>query len=194
MVADEIQTGFGRTGRWFAHTHEPGVIPDIMTIAKGMGSGLPISGMAYKAALGEHWITGSHGGTYCGAPMSVASACATIDVMLEEQLVENAAKRGTQLLNGLNALSSRFSCLGDIRGRGLMVGVEFMTDGQPDPARSHAVLKRCLDNNLLLLGCGLRKNVIRWIPPLVCTPDDIDTALACFAEALAFTEKTTPTP
>lgn len=189
MVIDEIQSGFGRSGRYFAHTFEKEVLPDIMTMAKCMGSGLPISGLAYKASLGEHWITGSHGGTYCGAPMPVAAACATIDLLIEEKLEQNAALRGRQLMEGLAELQRKYSSIGQVRGRGLMVGVEFLKDGQPDPARSNAVIKRCIENSLLLLGCGLRKNVVRWIPPLICTEQDIDTALSLFADALLHTEE-----
>jgi 4-aminobutyrate aminotransferase len=184
LVADEVQTGFGRTGRCFAHEHD-GVTPDIMTMAKGMGSGIPISGLAYRGELGKRWIPGTHGGTYSGGPIAAAAASATIDVILGEKLVENAAARGEQLMAGLRRLQTKYPVIGDVRGRGLMVGLEIMTDDKPDPALLGKILKEVYARDLLLLSCGLRRNVLRWIPPLVVKPEEIDRGLAIFEDALA---------
>jgi 4-aminobutyrate aminotransferase len=183
LVIDEIQSGFGRSGRFFAHEYD-GVKPDIMTMAKGMGSGLPISGFAYRGELGKKWIAGSHGGTYCGSPISCAAAIATIQTLKKENLVENAAKRGEQLRAGLRKLQKRYPSIAEIRGRGLLVGVEFITKGRPDGDLMGRVLKACVARNLLLLGCGINHNVIRWIPPLISGPEQIDEGLSIFAEAL----------
>jgi 4-aminobutyrate aminotransferase len=184
MIVDEVQSGFGRTGRFFAHEYD-GIVPDIMTVAKGLGSGMPISGIAYKADLGTRWIPGTHGGTYCCNPMATAAAAATIDALLEENLVENAAARGEQLMAGLRKLQEKYPCIGDIRGRGLMVGVEIMNGDQPDSALPGKILKEVYARDLMLLSCGLRKNVLRWIPPLVVTEAEIERGLSIFAEALA---------
>ena len=120
LIVDEVQSGFGRTGKFFAHEHV-GVKADIMVMAKGMGSGFPISGIASSQEIMSHWQTGSHGGTYDGNAMGCAAAEATIKVIQAEKLVENAAARGKQLLDGLTELQSRFPVLGDARGLGLMV-------------------------------------------------------------------------
>jgi 4-aminobutyrate aminotransferase len=183
LIVDEVQTGFGRTGKMFAHEYD-GITPDIMTMAKGMGSGLPISGIAYKAELGTRWIKGTHGGTYCCNPVACASAVATVDVLLDEHILDNVTARGEQLMNGLRELRKKYPVLGDIRGRGLMIGVELMENGKPSPELLGKLVKEVYARDLLLLGCGLRRNVIRWIPPLVVTEAEIDKGLAIFEAAL----------
>jgi 4-aminobutyrate aminotransferase len=187
LVVDEIQSGFCRSGKWFAHQHEDGVHADIMTVAKGLGSGFPISGIAYRSELDGKWVPGSHGGTYSGGPLACAAAVATIETMQEEGLAANAEARGNQLLAGLRALQARFPILGDVRGRGLMVGVELLRDGMPAPDAVGPLMREVLDRDMLLLSCGTRKNVIRWIPPLVSTASDIDEGLSKFADSLAAT-------
>jgi 4-aminobutyrate aminotransferase len=184
LVADEIQSGFGRTGRWFGHEHF-GVTPDVMTIAKGMASGLPLSGVISRLDLMEKWIPGSHGGTYGGNAVAAASAVATIQAMREEDMPGNAVRRGTQLVTGLRHLQEEYPVIGDVRGLGLMIGTEFRTsDRKPDKATAKAVIKACLDRKLMLLSCGSYDNVIRWIPPLVVDSQQINDALGIFAEAL----------
>lgn len=186
LVFDEVQSGFGRTGRFFCLEHS-GVTPDILVMAKGLGSGMPISAIGASRARMAQWKPGTHGGTYGGgnAP-SLAAAIETIAVLREEGLVENAAARGTQLLQGLRALQARTPVLGDVRGLGLMVGVEFTSaDGAPDADTAARVAAGCVARNLLLLTCGSFGNVIRWIPPLVVSAAQIDDALATFAAALA---------
>ena len=186
LVVDEVQSGFGRTGKFFAFEHA-GIEPDVIIMAKGLGSGLPISGIAASADLMARWKPGTHGGTYGGgAAISAAAACATIDVILEEKLVENAAEMGDYLMTRLRELQKTYPVMGDVRGRGLMVGVEFTgRDGKPDSATANAVLRGCVERNLLLLVCGSYNNVIRWIPPLIVNRSQIDEALDIFAQALA---------
>jgi len=185
FVADEVQTGFGRTGKLFCFEHA-GIVPDIIIMAKGLGSGLPVSGIAAPDALMRKWVTGSHGGTYGGGSAVVmAAALATVNVIVEEKLAANAAARGQQLMNGLRALQAEFPVIGDVRGRGLMVGVEFTApDGHADKTTCKAVAAACLRNKLLLLTCGSYENVIRWIPPLVVSGEQIDEALDIFAKSL----------
>ena len=183
LVLDEIQTGFGRTGRYFGHEHFA-VRPDIMTIAKGIASGFPLSGIAASAELmGRAW-PGSQGGTYGGNAVACAAAVATLEVIEEEGLVANAAERGAQLLRGVRELAT--DAVGDVRGLGLMVGVEFTTpDGEPDTARAQAAQQEAARRGLLMLTCGAYMNVARMIPPLVITPAEVDEGLAIWADVLA---------
>jgi 4-aminobutyrate aminotransferase len=185
LIADEVQSGFGRTGRWFGYEHFD-VTPDIMVIAKGVASGLPLAGLVARMDLMEHWTPGSGGGTYGGNAVACAAAVATIQVMREEGLIENAEARGEQLMTGLRRLQERYPGIGEVRGLGLMVGVEF-TDrqGKPDKKTAKAVQQACLDEHLLLLTCGTWDNTIRFIPPLVATSEQIGDGLARFARALA---------
>lgn len=184
LVADEIQSGFGRTGRWFAFEHT-GVVPDIMVMAKGLGSGMPIAGLAASRALMERWIPGSHGGTYGGNAVACAAAAETIRVLRDEKLVENAAAMGDVLLAGLRQLQRSHPEIGDVRGRGLMVGCEFSgADGEPWSERAKAVVRAAFEAGLLLLTCGSYENTVRWIPPLVVNAGQIEEGLALFEQAL----------
>jgi len=183
LVADEIQTGFGRTGKLFAVEHD-GVAPDVLVVAKGLGSGMPISGIVTRRELAEKWQAGTHGGTYGGNPVACAAAAASVRVIKEEKLAENAVVRGAQLIEGLRRLQAEFSAIGDVRGLGLMVGVEFTRDGQPDPDTAKAVRVTAAESGLLLLTCGTYDNVIRWIPPLIVNETQIQEALQLFAAAL----------
>ncbi len=185
LIADEIQSGFGRTGKFFAYEHS-GIEPDVIIMAKGLGSGLPISGIASRRELMDKWQAGSHGGTYGGgSAISAAAARATIEVIREEGLVENAAKMGERLMNGLRALQRKYPVIGDVRGLGLMVATEFTgADGEPDAQTASAVAQACIEQRLLLLICGSHKNVIRWIPPLIVNAEQIDEALGTFELAL----------
>jgi 4-aminobutyrate aminotransferase len=192
LIADEIQSGFGRTGKWFAIEHF-GVEPDIMTMAKGLASGLPLSGIAARRELMERWIPGSHGGTYGGNAVACAAAVATIRVIREEGLLENAQQMGALLMERLRELQAGFPVIGDVRGLGLMVGAEFTAAdpstgsgqrGTPATDLARAVVKGCLKRRLLLLTCGPWDNTVRWIPPLVVTQEQIEEALAVFKDAL----------
>jgi 4-aminobutyrate aminotransferase len=183
LVADEIQSGMGRTGKFFALEHF-GVKPDILIMAKGIASGLPLSGLATRKELMAKWKPGSHGGTFGGNVVACAAAVATIRAMKEERLPENAAARGEQLTAGLKKLQGEFKSIGDVRGLGLMIATEFTRNGSPDTDTAKAVVKAAFERNLLLLTCGTYDNIIRWIPPLVVTPEQIDEALTIFAAAL----------
>ncbi|MGC5627652.1 aspartate aminotransferase family protein [Georgenia sp. Z1344] len=183
LVLDEIQTGFGRTGRFFGHEHFD-VRPDVMTIAKGLASGFPLSGIAASTELMSKAWPGSQGGTYGGNAVACAAAVATLDVIQDEGLVANAAERGTQLLDGVRAAAT--DAVGDVRGLGLLVGSEFVTaDGGPDTAKAAAAQKLAATKGLLMLTCGAHMNVVRMIPPLVVTEAQVDEALGIWAEVLA---------
>jgi 4-aminobutyrate aminotransferase len=194
LIIDEIQSGFGRTGRWFAMDHFT-VEPDILTIAKGLASGLPLSGVIAPQALMEKWTPGAHGGTYGGNAVACAAAAATIQVIRQEGLLHNTQQRGEQLTTGLRSLQRIFPILGDVRGLGLMIAVEFR-DGQraPEKKTAKAVVKACLDQGLMLLTCGPWDNTIRWIPPLVVTPQQIDEALGIFKGSLSQIAKSQKSP
>ncbi|WP_147917439.1 aspartate aminotransferase family protein [Ruania zhangjianzhongii] len=183
LVMDEIQTGFGRTGKFFGHDHFD-VRPDVITIAKGLASGFPISGMAASAELMAKAWPGSQGGTYGANAVSCAAALATIDVIEDEGLVANAAERGHQLLAGARDLAT--DAIGDVRGLGLLVGSEFTTaDGRPDTARAAAAQQAAADKGLLMLTCGAYMNTVRMIPPLVITAAEIEEGLSIWSDVLA---------
>ena len=184
LIADEVQSGFGRTGKLFGFEHA-GITPDIVIMAKGLGSGMPISAVGASRQLMEKWTPGSHGGTYGGNALAAAAGAATIKVMRDEDLPGNAARTGERLMDGLRELQAEFPGIGDVRGRGLMVGVEFGAPDQPNKELAKSVQKACLERDLLLLTCGTFDNVIRWIPPLVVTNAQIDEALMLFGQALA---------
>ena len=183
LIVDEIQSGFGRTGNWFAFEHH-GIVPDIMTVAKGLASGMPISGVFSRMDLMKKWIPGSHGGTFGGNAVSAAAGVATIRAMREEDMIGNARRRGVELMTGLRHLQEEFPIIGDVRGLGLMVGAEFRTlkDRKPDKATAKAVVHKCQERNLLLLTCGAWDNTIRWIPPLVVNEEQIRLSLNIFRE------------
>lgn len=184
LIVDEVQSGFGRTGRWFAVEHF-GVEPDVMTMAKGIASGLPLSGVAARRELMERWIPGSHGGTYGGNAVACAAAVATIRVIREEGLVEKAARMGRLLLEQLQVVQAEFPIIGDVRGLGLMVATEFThPDGTPATDLAKAVVKECFHRHLLLLTCGPWDNTVRWIPPLIVKAEQIEQAVRAFKEAV----------
>jgi 4-aminobutyrate aminotransferase len=185
LVMDEVQSGFGRTGSFFCF-EKSGIRPDIIVMAKGLGSGLPISAVASSREIMDRWTPGTHGGTYGGGSAVAARAAAeTIDIIRDEGLIENAKMRGNQLVNGLKLLQKKYPVIGDIRGHGLMIGTEFTDpNGNPDPDSTKQVAAGCLKRNLLMLTCGTYGNVIRWIPPLIVTEDQIQESLRIFEEAL----------
>jgi len=185
LILDEVQSGFGRTGRFFALEHY-GVRPDVMVMAKGLASGLPMSAVAAPLDLMRRWKPGTHGGTYGGNPVAAAAAAETIRVIRDEGLLDNAAARGQQLMQGLAVLQKRYPVVGDVRGLGLMVGLEFSASSRQRAKQlATAVQRHCLDGRLLILTCGTYGNVVRWIPPLVVTESEIDEALDIFGRTLA---------
>jgi 4-aminobutyrate aminotransferase len=189
LIADEVQTGFGRTGQMFAVMHYD-VEPDILVMAKGIASGLPLSGILARQELMARWKPGTHGGTYGGNVVSCAAANATLDVIQDEGLVANAAERGGQFLAGLQRLKATYGAIGDARGLGLMVALEFVKPGEgdgriPDPDLTKRVQAEALARNLIVLTAGTFVNVVRIIPPLVTTADEVDLALSILDESLA---------
>jgi 4-aminobutyrate aminotransferase len=188
LIADEVQTGFARTGEIFAVRHWD-VEPDILVMAKGIASGLPLSGIIARREVMDRMPPGAHGGTYGGNVVSCAAAMATLDVIEEEGLAENARERGAQFLAGLRALAVTHPSMGDVRGIGLMVAVEFVKPGEgdgrvPNTDVTKRVQKECFDRKLLLLTAGTSVNVVRIIPPLVTTAEEVEMALGILAEAL----------
>src|ERR1700690_575435 len=185
LILDEVQSGFGRTGKWFAFEHF-GVVPDIMTVAKGIASGLPLSGVFSRLDLMKKWDVGSHGGTYGGNAVACAAGVATVRAMKEEKMLENTNERGLQLMTGLRKLQEEYSQIGDVRGKGLMIGIEFMVNDRPEKAKPMVkeIVHAAEDRNLLLLTCGTYDNVIRWIPPLNVTSEQINDGLKIFEGAL----------
>ena len=188
LIADEVQTGFGRTGELFAVLHS-NVTPDILVMAKGIASGLPLSGILAQRDLLARWAPGAHGGTFGGNVVACAAANATLDVITEEGLVANARERGRQILDGLAAVRGRFPSLGDLRGLGLMVGLEFVRPDapdprSPDPALAHRVIEAALERHLIVISAGTWGQVVRLIPPLVTTADEVDRAVAVLAESM----------
>ena len=184
LIVDEVQTGFGRTGKFFAVEHY-GIVPDIIVMAKGLASGFPLSGLISRHDLMEKWATGSHGGTYGGNAVSCAAAVATIGV-LKDGVVDNARRMGEVLMDGLTRIQQKHPIIGEVRGLGLMIGVEFSNpDGSPGSLVSDAIKKQCLQDALLLLQCGTYHQVIRWIPPLIVNEEQIQIALAIFEKAVS---------
>lgn len=184
LIADEIQSGMGRTGRWFAFEHFD-LRPDIITVAKGLASGLPISGVFSSLELMGKWLPGSHGGTFGGNALAAAAGAATIRAIREDGMLVNASEQGEHLMSGLREMQSRQPVIGDVRGLGLMVGVELRTpQGQPDKESAKAVVKTCFENKLMLLTCGPWDNTIRFIPPLNVGQEQVDLALDIFEKSL----------
>jgi len=185
LIADEVQTGFGRTGTFWGHQHTAGLTPDVLITAKGLASGFPLSGIAASTELMSKARPGSQGGTYGGNAVACAAALATIDVVQEEGLVENAKVNGARLLEGVRGVSAGVGTVGDVRGLGFMVAVEFTNpDGTPDPATTVKAHQAAADHGLLLLTCGPYNNVVRFIPPLITTADQVDEGVALWQKAL----------
>jgi 4-aminobutyrate aminotransferase len=184
LVLDEIQTGFGRTGRFWGHEHFA-VRPDIVVTAKGLASGFPLSAVAAPRELMARGRPGSQGGTYGGNAVACAAALATLAVIDEEGLVAHSAELGAQLLGQLGELAAATPAIGDVRGLGLMIGLEFTAaDGAPDLETTLRVQQQSADAGLLLLTCGTYGNVIRWIPPLVVTAEQVAEAMDIFSTAV----------
>jgi len=186
LIADEVQTGFGRTGTFWGHQHTEGLTPDILITAKGLASGFPLSGIAASTELMSKARPGSQGGTYGGNAVACAAALATLDVVREEGLVENARVNGARLLDAVTAVSKGVGTVGDVRGLGFMVGVEFTNpDGSPDPVTTVKAHRAAVEHGLLLLTCGPYNNVVRFIPPLITTAAQVDEGVARWQRALS---------
>ena len=176
LVVDEVQSGFGRTGRMFAVEYT-GIQPDIMCVAKGMGNGLPIAAIVARHSVMRSWLPGEHGTTFGGNPVACAAAIAVIDTMVEEKIPERAARLGAAAMERLRAYQKRQPALADVRGRGLMIGLEFMPGGKPLGAEVEAIAHMCVSEGLLVLTCGPDHNVIRLVPPLTISEEDLNAGL-----------------
>jgi 4-aminobutyrate aminotransferase len=182
FIADEVQSGFGRTGKMFAVDHY-GIDPDIICMAKGIASGFPFSALGARSELMAKWPPGSHGGTYGGNPIGCAAALATIDIMTTPGFLENVNARGEQLREGLAAIAGDHAGIVDIRGLGLMNGIQF-----EDAARVPAIVKQALDESrVILMNAGTYGNTIRFMPPLVVTAEEIDIVLGAMRSAMKAT-------
>jgi 4-aminobutyrate aminotransferase len=183
LIVDEVQSGMGRTGRMFASEHYD-LKPDIVTIAKGIASGLPLGACVARAELMD-WKPGAHASTFGGNPVAIAAALKTIE-LLERELIANSAEVGAYLEAGLRKLMQKHDCIGDVRGLGMMLGVEFVTDSTslaPAPELRDRVERACYERGLIILGAGT--NTIRWSPPLILTRENADVALEIFDQAIS---------
>ena len=185
LIADEIQTGFGRTGRMFAMEHF-GVVPDLMTIAKSLAGGVPLSAVSGKAEIMDAPAPGGLGGTYAGNPLAIAAAHAIIDVMRDEKLPERGATLGEQLKGVLEAMRKEVPQIADVRGLGAMVAVEFNQPGgaEPDADFTKKVQAEALKRNLILLTCGVNANVVRFLFPLTIQQPVFDEAMGILKDSL----------
>jgi 4-aminobutyrate aminotransferase len=187
LIADEVQSGYGRTGRMWAF-EAAGVVPDVVCVAKAIANGLPLSALVSSRSLQERWGRGAHGSTFGGNPVACAAGLAVLETIREEGLLENATARGAELTAGLARVAAEDDRIGDVRGPGLMVGVEFVLDRasrEPDGVLPDRLSAACADAGLLLLTCGRSHEVIRWIPPLDVTSAEISEAVEVFGETLA---------
>jgi len=187
LIFDEVQTGFGRTGKWWAGQHYD-VTPDIQVMAKGIASGFPLAAVSSTPEVMKQWQSGAHGSTFGGNPVSCAAACATIDVLREEKMIENAARQGEVLRHRLRELQADQPVIGEVRGLGLMNAVEFVhEDGSPNGPVAEAVRLHSLENGLLLLTCGPQDQVVRLIPALNVSDAELDQGLSIFVTAVRAT-------
>jgi diaminobutyrate-2-oxoglutarate transaminase len=202
LVLDEVQTGLGRTGRLFAFEHS-GAVPDVLVLSKAIGGGLPLALVVYRGGL-DRWAPGAHAGTFRGNQLAMVAGLATLRVLLAEDLPAHAAAMGARLLTGLRALQAAHPCLGDVRGRGLMLGAE-VVDPEADPAcdadpaydadpgpgtppaaphLARRLQAACLARGLIVELGGRHGAVVRFLPPLIITPAQVDAVLSRFADAL----------
>ena len=185
LIADEVQSGFGRTGKLFAIEHY-GVEPDIMTMAKGIADGFPISAFITRKEIADAFEVGDHLSTFGGNPVSAKAALANLEVMLRDKLPEKASEVGSYLMDKLNELKEKYPLIGDVRGKGLMVGIELVLDKNKTPASDVAgkIRHRVLEEGLLIGKGGVYGNVIRFQPPLIITKTEIDEALSILGKIL----------
>jgi 4-aminobutyrate aminotransferase/(S)-3-amino-2-methylpropionate transaminase len=185
LVADEVQTGFGRTGDWFACEHE-GVVPDLIATAKALGGGMPIGGVTGRAELMDVVHAGGLGSTFGGNPVSCAAALASIAAIDDEGLVARAREIGARMLEELHKVQAAANGVGDVRGRGAMIAIELVhDDGAPDADRAKAIAAGCHEAGVLVLTAGTHGNVIRLLPPLVINPDLLDEGLEILTSTIA---------
>ncbi len=187
LILDEIQTGFGRTGRWFGFQHAD-IQPDLVTVAKSLAGGLPLSGVVGKAQIMDAPLPGGLGGTYGGNALACAAALAVLDAYEEEQLLARGVALGLRLREGLLSLQRLYPCIGDVRGSGFMLALELVKNDaahSPDAELTQRLIDQARLGGLLVIKCGVHRNVLRFLAPLVTTPEQIDEALAILDAALA---------
>jgi 4-aminobutyrate aminotransferase len=187
FISDEVQSGYGRTGKMWGFEHA-GIVPDVVCVAKAIANGLPLSAIVSSRAVQERWGRGAHGSTYGGNPVACAAGLAVLETIRDEGLLANAAARGLELVAGLGKIAAEDDRIGDVRGRGLMIGVEFVRDRttrEPDGVLPDRLMAACADAGLLVLTCGRSHEVVRWIPPLDVSPAEIAEAVEIFGETLA---------
>ena len=187
MIADEIQTGAGRTGTWFA-IEQSGVAPDMITMAKSMAGGYPISGVVGRAEVMDAPAAGGLGGTYAGSPIACAAALAVLEVFEKENLLERSRKLGAHMVNSLKTMAGKYKCVADVRGLGAMVAVELCKNGdphQPNADMAKALAAEATKRGLILLTCGTYGNVVRILVPLTASDAIVDEGLAIFEACLA---------
>ncbi|MTD26260.1 4-aminobutyrate--2-oxoglutarate transaminase [Erwinia sorbitola] len=186
LICDEVQTGFGRTGKMFGFQHT-GIVPDLVTVAKSLGGGLPISGVVGKAAIMDAPTPGGLGGTYGGNALGCAAALAVLDLFEQGNLLERSNQLGEQLNARLQQLADKYACIGEVRGIGFMQAVEIIDyeTKQPDAALTQKILDCACQEGLLLIKCGLHRNTVRFLAPLVTSDSQLEEALHIFDIALA---------
>jgi 4-aminobutyrate aminotransferase len=189
LIADEVQSGIGRTGKWFAIEHW-GVEPDIVTMAKGIASGMPMGAFTARKSIMNSWGAGAHGNTYGGNPLCMAAALATLRLVEEEGMLDNAARVGRTMQQQVRDMMDRHPSIGHVRGKGLMVGVELVTDQvTKEPAKRviENLLQATFERGLLLLPCGV--STIRFMPPLNVSQEIVEEGLLLFDQALTAAEE-----
>jgi 4-aminobutyrate aminotransferase len=187
LIVDEVQSGVGRTGKWWAIQHW-GVEPDIVCIAKGIASGVPMGAMAARKSVGGQWKPGAHGNTYGGNPIACVSALKTLE-LIENGMMQNAAAMGAYMLDALAEMQTRHPNIGHVRGKGLMIGIEFVKDRvtkEPHPEMRRRIINRCFERGLLTLGCG--RSTVRFMPPLMIGKDLVDEGLEIFERVVTEVE------
>jgi 4-aminobutyrate aminotransferase-like enzyme len=187
LIIDEVQTGFGRTGKLFGVEHHPGVEPDIIAMAKGIAAGFPLGAFIAPAAIADSFRPGEHLSTFGGNPVSCAAALANIQVLQDEKLVEHAAELGQWAMQQLNALKENLPLIGDVRGHGLMIGIELVRNRQtkePASAEAGKIRAACRDGGVLIGVGGQDGNVLRLQPPLVITKDQLGRAIETMSAAI----------
>jgi 4-aminobutyrate aminotransferase/(S)-3-amino-2-methylpropionate transaminase len=187
LILDEIQTGFGRTGKMFAFQHA-GIQPDLVTVAKSLAGGLPLSGVVGRAEIMDAPLPGGLGGTYGGNALACAAALAVIDAYEEEQLLARGEQLGARLRQGLLQLQAKYSCIGDVRGTGFMLAIELVeadATRTPDADLTQRLIDAARAGGLLVIKCGVYRNVMRFLAPLVTSEEQIDEALAILDVAMA---------
>lgn len=185
LIFDEVQSGMGRTGDWFS-AQRYGVTPDILTVAKGIASGFPLSALVSRKDIMGQWPVGAHGTTFGGNPVSCAAAIGTIETIRDDGLLPRCRELGERAVTRFRALQEQYPFIGDVRGMGLMIGVELVQgDGTPAVGGCERLLGECLQRGLIVINCGHARNIVRFIPPLTMSDGELDEALDIFAAALA---------